>query len=758
MKLRFNSLNPKVMIVLLSILTVLLAKLNPYLSLLLPWYLGFLMISEEDFDFIEKLALAPALGLGVVIFIMHILSWLKVSLRYSYPIIVLLVIALSLARELKLELSAIDRTTIFGLLIAVFLSVGIKIPFLHVPPYYGKDTIFHAYKLLEIMKENSLFISQIPSYAPIGIRTYPAGYHSILAWIILLTNIPIPTAMLCFRVFIWLLLPLATFIVSSQMFNKQTGILSSILVPLTYLYYYYLHYTLFPAFSNYYFFLIALFLYNQLLLEIEQKDGKILRLFILTFFIITTMLLIHPYSYLLFQAYAGITLVMFSLMNRRIDPTIIRIFIIQSIGSFLCYFLLEYPTKLDIISHSRPIFNLPQYSLKDNLAWFNMALSNTFIHNGQLFLGLCFIIGILYMLLKCEDTIRLLFWNSLLLTVVYDIFLILNKVHFHIPIPLYSSIWNAERIYILITPIIPIIEGVGLYLILQKAISLISIHISPSCTIEKGLKTILIVMLISFLMPSLFYTLIIDISFEKMHILNHESYSAFNWINNSLPPNASLIVSNTHDSGEWIPVFTGKIIIFSHNSDIPFRESKNTYVYIDSRGIGAIGDNIVSLNPFEFFGKYELLYFNSNIWIYNLSATWNATDPRVIEKLKEYYKLPKDDIIGTDFRDWKYLAYGFLLRNPVVIRGAILNKWNFAFAPRGCGYIVFVPTQSYNNLFLKVIFSKQDQTIEIWVNNKKIGEIKNETQTFRYEFKENGLYIIELESEEPFGFILLELE
>lgn len=741
---------------LLSILTVLLTKLNPYLSLLLPWYLGFLMISEENFNLIEKLALAPALGLGAIIFVMHLLSWLRLSLRYSYPIVALLVIALSLTRYLKLELKEMDRTTILGLLIAVFLSVGVKIPFVHVPPYYGKDTIFHAYKLLEIMKENSLFISRIPSYAPTGIRTYPAGYHSILAWITLLTNVSIPTAMLCFRVFIWFLLPLATFIVSSQMFNKQIGILSSILTPLTYLYYYYLHYTLFPAFSNYYFFLIALFLYNQLLLEIEQKGGKILGLFILTLFSITTMLLIHPYSYLLFQAYAGLFLIMFSLMNKKIKPVTIEIFMMQAIGSFLCYFFLEYPIRLDITSHSRPLFNLPQYSFKDNLQWFIMALSNTFIYNGQLFLGICFIVGILWILQKREDATYSLFRYSLFLTIMYDILLILNKIYFHIPIPLYSSIWNAERVYVLITPIIPIFEGVGLCLILQKIAFLVHTYISSNCIAKRVAKTILVGILISFLISSLFYTLIIDISFEKMHILNSESYSAFEWINKFLPANSSFIISNTHDSGEWIPIFTGrKVIIFSNNS---FGRGKNTYIYIDSRGIGAIGEDIISLNPFEFFGKYELLYFNSNIWIYNISATWNSTNKKVIKDLKKYYRLPKDSIIGTDFNDWKYLSYGFLLKNPVVIRGIILNKWNFILAPTGHCYIVFLPTQSYDEISLSVIFSEQNQTIEVWINNKKIGEIKNKTQIFRYEFKENRIYMIELKSEKPFGFVSLKLE
>jgi len=727
MKSQFNSLNLRVMVVLLSILTVLLAKLNPYLSLLLPWYLGFLMISEEDFNFIEKLALAPALGLGAIIFIMHILSWLRVSLRYSYPIIVLLVIALSLAKQLKLEVSGIDRTMILGLLIAVFLSVGIKVPFAQIPAYpgaVGRDAVFHAYKSLEILKESTLFISHVPSYASNAIKTYPAGYHSIITWIAIVSKDNVGHAMLVLKLFTWFILPLATYAVTKQVFNKESGIFAAILMPLSYLYYYYLHYSLLHTFFNYYIFLVSMFFYN---LTVQKQKYKYLALAIL---VISTMLIIHPYSYLLFQAYAGILVVSITIIEKKIQKFAIIAFITQAFGSFLIYYTLEYPMRLKISAYSKPIFGSPAYAFKDNIHWFKNILMDTFLYNGQIFLGVCFFVGV-FLLLKHKKT------YALILTFVYDTLLILNKIYFHVNIPFYSAIWSSERIYVLLTPVIPVIEGIGAWFIDDK----LREHLSN--------RKVISIFLLFLIIPA-FYVNVINFTREKSSVVDTTVLQTFQFIN-SLPSD-SILVAKFHDSGMWIPIFTSKEIKFFNEAD----GNEKGLLYIDSRGAGDV--RISPLNPLRLLGKYQLLYFNSNIWIYNMSTSWNITNTRLLKSLMEYYKLPKDDIIGTDFNDWKYLVYGFVLKNPVVMREIILCRLKFALSPEGHSYIVFVPTRKYDEISLQVIFSKQNQTIQVWINNRKIGEIKNESQTFRYEFEENMLYIIKLKSDEPFGFILLKLE
>lgn len=727
MKLQFNLLNPRIKLLIFSILVILLTKSSSYLSLLLPWYFGFLVLSNKDFDLIEKVAIAPAIGLGIIIILIHILSWLDAPLGYSYTIIAISTVILS-KREIKVNLKELDKITIIWLIFAVFLAVGLKIPFAQIPAYAHKDPVFHAYKVLEILKENTLFIQNIPNYANPRIKTYPAGYHSIIAWICLVGRNNIGQAMLILKLFIWFILPLATYLVTKNIFNKNAGIFAAIVTPLSYLYYYYLNYPLLPAFFNYYLFLVSIFLYNLIF-----QNGRSYNHAFLILLSVTSMLIVHPYSYLLFQIYAIMLAFLYTFMERKSASFYIGIFVTQLLGSFLIYYLLEFPMSINMSIYSAPIFNFPKYALKDNMQWFLEILKDTFIYNGQLFLGISFFVGILYPLAKENNNSSSLPYFSLLTTIIYALFLILNKIYFHVNIPYYSAIWNSERVYLLLTPILPIFQGIGVFIIYKNVKKII------------GIKKVTSILIIGLVLP-MFYVNIINYSNEKASVVDSKILNIFDSINTY--PTNKVLVTKFHDSGAWIPIFTLKEIEFVDGKNVT---TTDALLYIDSRGIGDL--RVSPLNPLNFLGKYKLIYFESNIWIYDLSMNWSKTDQYLINKVISHFKLPKNAIIATDFEDWKYLIYGFVLKNPVVIREVLLHKWSYALVPSGEGYIVFVPTKSYNKITLKVLLAEQNQTIQITINGNVIGEITQETQNFEYSFKPNTLYIIKLKSNKPFGFV-----
>ncbi|MBO8174828.1 MAG: hypothetical protein H0Z18_06175 [Thermococcus sp.] len=718
-------MNYKILNISIAVIFILLSKLSPYLTLLLPWYLGFLIISKNNTpEHIVRISVAPAIGLGFIIVLIHVLSWFNISLSFVYPIMVILTIGMSFLTPLGFQLK-IKRKIILGLAIALILSLVVKIPFEEIPAYpgaVGVDAVYHAYKSLEMIKEDTVFISHTPLDFPDNIKNYPAGYHSIVVFISLTHDINVAQAMRILKLFTWIFLTLGTYSATKSLFkNDNIAVFSAIVMPLSYLYYYYLHYSLLHNFLNYYFFLVSVCLYNY---SMEQKTPYNI---FLTTLVVASMLIIHPYAYMFFQAYAGFTTTFYILKYRKFDKTIL-LFLIQALGSLLTYYVLEYPMRLPLSNYSKPIFNTLQYIFKDNTHWFGYILEQTFIGNGQFPLGLFFLVGVNYLIHR-----KNIYSLALLTVIIWDIFLIFNKIYFHIGIPFYSGIWSSERIYVLLTPLIPIVEGIGAYEIYSFLLS-------------RTTKPKLVMMsFVLILIVPLFYVNVINFAYQKSVAVENEALETFGFL--CKLPSENIFVPKFYDSGMWIGIFCpSKNIIPINNLTI-----NNGLLYIDSRGYGDV--EISPFNPWDFFGKYELIHFNDNIWIFNISKK----SPRYPKTFREYYILTKDTIEASKFEDWKYLSYGFLLRHPAVIRGIILNKWNFVLSKTNESYIVFVPSEEYNAFRVKV-FSTTNEDVEIKINGETIGYISTEgSDEFRYPFKPGNLYVMVFYGKSPYIFVEIEL-
>ncbi len=668
---------------------LLLGLINPYFSFFVVWYLGLMLFRIEDPGL--RLALSPAFGSAVIIITMHALSWAHLSLKLSIPIVYGMILLLWASGEEKKPLillwrkiPLVERTL---LAVSILLSAGLKIPFLRIPSYpgaVGSDALFHAYKSWEILREGTIFISNEPIVK--GIIRYPAGYHSLVAWVSLASNVEVPFAMMVIKFFTWFLLPLGTYAATKVIFkDEKTASLAAIAMPLTSIYYYYLNYSLLPMFYAYYLFLAALTIF------ILAHEMDIPNAYMLTTLASFTLLITHPYPYLMFEAYAGI-LVLLLTFSKTNWKRAWKLLVVQSVGSFLLYSTLEYPIRVNVAAHAKPIFGNPAFAFKDNPEWLTYILKETFVTNGQVIL-LPFFMGGVYYSIRGKN---LKAW-AVLLTVLYAFFLIANKIWLHIGIPFYSNIWSSERIYVLITPFLPILVGRGLVEVLKIG----------------NKKEIIGVSLAVILLVPLFYVNVINYSTEFCLTVDSTALQIFSELRQMNVSN--VYVSTFKDSGWWIPLMTGKNVVITR--EVP----DEGVVYIDSRGFGDIQHS--ALNPLDFIEKRALILFRGGIWVFNLSKSWNESNPVALRCMKGYYSLNKNLIDGGNFEDWKYFIYGFLLRHPTVVEGIIMKTFDGVFSnvylKNKNAYVFFIPERDFRRVEIITGWGEG----EIFVNEIFVGKI-----------------------------------
>ena len=693
----------------IEILVVLiLGLLNPYFSILVTWYLGFLIL--KDRPPMWRITMGPAVGMGVVIITVHMVSLLKLPLEASVVAVYLMTFAawwISDKRPLALSwgrLSLVDRLSLSA---SILLSAGLKIPFLGIPSYSSapKDPIFHAYKTWEIIGEGTVFITHKPiSFS--GILTYPAGYHSLVAWISLASGGEVPFSMMALKLFTWVLLPLGTYMAARVIFNERTAQISALVMPLTYMYYYYLHYSLLHLFLSYYFLLVSVSVYTFMVRHPNSNSPNNIAVLLL---VVSSLLLIHPYSYLMFQAYALILTGLFILADLRVQFRPLGLFLFQSAGSFLMYYILEYPNRLNVERYSKPLFNVKCYLLKDNLHWLTYIVKQTLWNNGQFVFLPFFLVGTYWIVRK-----RTKGGMALLLTISFAFFLIFDKIWFHVNVPYYSAIWNSERIYILLTPIFPLIIGLGFSVFLER------VHLT-----KKGLTALMLL----FVIPG-FYVNVDNYSREFCSTVDNSALMVFEGIKTL---NGSVYVPNFKDSGFWIPIFTGREI--RPVSRVP----ESGILYVDSRGFGDLRINPV--DPLELFGKNALIMYRNGIWVFNLSMPWRESNEEALSSLYADLSLKDDVIDATNFNDWKYFVHGFLLRHPVVVRGILLGKWNGVFSISNVSYIAFIPDKNYSRIIIRGL----GDDARVYLDGEYVGELEGTSLAFNEHIRENELHVLKFE-------------
>lgn len=207
-----------------TLIILVLGLLNPYFSILVTWYLGFLVLMGKPV--LWRITLGPAVGMGLVIVTVHVVSLFRLPLETSIVAVYLMTFAawwISDKKPLALSwgrLSLVDRLSLSA---SILLSAGLKAPFIKIPSYSSaNDLIFHAYKTWEIIREGTVFITHKPiSFS--GILTYPAGYHSLIAWISLASGSEVPFSMMAFQFFTWVFLPLGTYLAAKVIFDERTA-------------------------------------------------------------------------------------------------------------------------------------------------------------------------------------------------------------------------------------------------------------------------------------------------------------------------------------------------------------------------------------------------------------------------------------------------------------------------------------------------------------------------------------------------------
>ncbi|AEO13949.1 hypothetical protein [Thermococcus sp. AM4] len=696
-----------------------LGLVSPYFSILVIWYLGFLVL--DWLPPLWRLALGPAVGMGIVIFVVHITSIVGFSIWLTVPVVYLITLLLwwkdskgSSLSSMWNEIPLIDR---LFLSISVFLSAGLKIPFLSIPSYSSapKDPVFHAYKTWEILKEGTIFIKHAPiSFS--GILTYPAGYHSLVAWISLVSGVKVPFSMMSLQLFTWIFLPLGTYLASWSMFqDKWVSRISAAVMPLTYLYYYYLHYSLLHLFLDYYLLLASIAVYTQLITEITKDSVKQYHVswFVILFLLTSSLLIVHPYPYLLFQAYAlFLAVLIIPGITTSQKMRTLFLFFFQAAGSFLVYYFIEAPNRLNVERYSKPLFHISKYYLKDNPHWFYFILKQTFWANGQ-FVFLPFFIVSTFWILHRKNKQGL----ALISTLLFFIFLIFDKIWFHVNVPYYSAIWNSERIYILLTPLFPLLHGLG--------ISLVKRHI------EARRKVILAITLTAlFVIPGT-YVNIDNYARELCVTVDNNTLLAFRYVDSLTGP---IYVQNSlMDSGIWIPIFTDKEIIRVTTPP------KKGILYVDSRGYGDI--HAPPLNPLQLVNKSALISYYNGIWIFNLSQTWRDSREDALNDLYRHLMLRRNSIKAYNFEDWRYFVYGFLLRHPVVVRGILLKQWSGVFSIVNDSYIVFIPDQNYSSLRIIGL----GEPARVYLNGVYLGVLDRGSVSFMTTLEKGKFYVLKFE-------------
>lgn len=712
-----------------SVIIALLARENVYATVFLILYLGFLIVRVgRGYSFNIQLAVAPAIGFSVIIPTMHILSLLGLSLSLAYPIISITAVALSVVVPLKYKG---DRRTILAIVGAISVSILPKLPFFRVPAYpgaVGHDAVFHAYKSLEVIKENTLFIHHFPPGFE-GIVSYPAGYHSIIAFVSITSGVSVAEGMLAIKELTWMLIPLGTYAAASTIFkDKKIAVFSAFLAPVSYLYYYYLNYSLLQEFLDYYMVLSAVVFYNTLLKKPTHKN------LLFSVLVISSTLLIHPYEYLAFEAYAMFILIAHILLRKGDLSKIALLFVLQAIISVSLYYLMEYPMRISPTSHLT-YFGSPFYAAKDSLQWLLWATWKTFVNEGQIVLGVFFISGLGY-IIKEKETHQ---W-ALLLFIAYIYFLALDKILIHVPIPYYSGIWSTERVYLLMTPVIPLIEGAGMYYIYNQIIR----NAKQPLILTVSLALILIV-------PAL-YVNMWNVSFEEAACVDGNVLHVFNTL---ATLNKSTIITSTYlDSSAWIHVYLPERNVTSIRNVSMISRNISGVIYVDSRGCG---DTVMTpFNPWNLLKDHHLIYFANNIWVFNASISIQGSVPPDVYK---YYVLHNGIINVSNMKNWKYLSYGFLLRHPAIIYANMFGGGNISLVNSPEAVIAFVPTRGYSLIGLDVyMLNGKSRTVKVFINGEFIGTIDHDGyNAFKYQFTPGTLYLVTLRGKPWYAISLIKL-
>lgn len=744
----------------ISIILLLLGRVNPYFSVLLPVFLG-LNLSSYIFDsFPYRIGIAGAIGFSVLILVAYILSILGTGLS---PLIhvMLIITALTFDFHKYAKISKDEALTLRKLMLIVGLIAIIKVLILKMPTD-TVDSVFHAYKVQYILKYQSLFPPKVPVF---NVLSYPAGYHTIVTWVVLLSGDLIPHAMLVVRVWSWILIALGTYLFASVWFDGKVGIYSAMVILVANIYNYYLIIYIHPNFLGFYFFMATLAMFYLVLNKKDTShysDWTIITIFFIL--IAAGTLFVHPYE---FQAYVFIAAV-YLLISIYYKELTLK----HAILNGLLYFVLP----LAIYAVLNPYFWWPELASKvaieypwasyievavNNLAvftgrnimdtWdrFKFMVNWATLRNYSYFASLLLVASVGIPLSKKYKLKEL---ASLWGFVLFVLLLILNRLTYNIPIPFYGTA-AMERMFLWLTPLFPVFIAVGLRTLLDTFNEVVG---------SKKLKAIKLIFLVFlFIVPAqgIAYDMI---SNEANYYVNAHNLEDFEWINERFS-GITVLNSCDADSGQWIPFFTSNTVLFSYvNYCRVYNYTPKAVEALIQEGIvplnatlAYIDTNYPSLNPLIFYTRFKLLRYNNGNWIFDITSK-NISENYDI--LKSQIMLCKNTISGDTYEDGRYYVYGFM-KKYVMVEYFHLHGLNYAWLSGQNGTIIFVPCKNYNRIAISFISLSPDPintTILInGVSHTIIANPGDNIYELPAEIQSGTLNIIEIKKERNGGLFLI---
>jgi len=640
---------------------------SPWLSPIPILVLGFTLVVVETKDFFDSLSLSLAVGLPLLVIALEILSLFKIPLWWAIPI--LLVVSFFLFPRIGVPKP--DLYDFMRLFIPLIILVIIH-ALLKKPPTDSVDSIFHAYKIKQMLLQNTVF-PQTPFQSVIR---YPYGYHTFVEWILLLHSQPIPNAMMIARLWTWIFLLLGTFFCVKTWFGKKEAFYSILFFPFTLAYTHYLLKYVHPNFLGFYFFLSSLGTYRL------YKDSKI-RPWI-PFVVLIGTAIVHPYEF---------QLAVFIIFIRELVDG--GNFILRTakfvIPPFLAFLVLDpYFLTPRVILSGSSLKPAEWWKFWDTLKWF-------FVRDGSL-LGTAFALSSLIRLKKnWKDYVPIVILFPLILLLALD------KLTIKLQIPFYGKA-SMVRTLLWMIPLIPPLMGVGAVELLQ---------------LSKGKRTLTAVFVVL-----IGTTLIVQapgvarlyLSDEMLYYVTQTNLNDFRWLEEEFP-NSTVLNSCYTDSGQWIPFYTSDKVVFTYlnkcrwNNMTPFRvqellkEGINPgfkFVYIDT--------NYPSLDPLLFY-NFKLLRVNGEDWIYAIQPSKKEENFKV---LKKALYLRRNYISGNIFEDGRFYIFGFLHKNFAVEYYHLLGL-DAAWLKGEKGIIAFVPSRNYSTVKISIIALGQSK-LEVCVN------------------------------------------
>ena len=243
-----------------GILLFLLGYLNPYFSPLLLFLLGFNLSSYFFKRLSYKVAISGAIGISILILSSYLFSLIGLKLSILPYFMFLLFVLTFNHKYYKMP----PKDEIWELIILGGIITAILLPRILVfkLPCDSVDNVAHAYKIKYILAYGSMFPKRIPT---VDLLRYPGGIHALAVWIINISKDNIPHSLFVIRLLGWFLIPLGTYLFGAIWFNKKIGLYSTAFIQITNMYYYYHLNYIIPNFTSFYFLLISLSLFKQLL-------------------------------------------------------------------------------------------------------------------------------------------------------------------------------------------------------------------------------------------------------------------------------------------------------------------------------------------------------------------------------------------------------------------------------------------------------------------------------------------------------------